>query len=311
MTNSLSGVFAALVTPINELGQIDLATFERVIEFAVERGIDGIVVGGGTGEYAHFGIDDRARLAAHAVERMGGRGKVFTSVGTSSIHSTLELACRAAGSGSEALLLPMPYFFRYEQQDLEAFCEQVCGSVSVPCLLYNLPTFTNRLEVETAIRLLNAFPNLIGIKDSSGEEQNLEPLVRARAKGRFSLFVGDDSLLLRALEAGWDGVISGIACFAPELIAAVYRSYRNGNRDAAARYQSMLDELIDYVVRIPIPWGVRTGLAARGVPNGPMHVPPSTTRLKQMDEFRNWLVQWTAKHDLRLDGIWQFAVGSQ
>ena len=61
MTNSLSGVFAALVTPIDELGQIDFATFERVIEFVVERGIDGIVVGGGTGEYAHFGIDDRAR----------------------------------------------------------------------------------------------------------------------------------------------------------------------------------------------------------------------------------------------------------
>jgi 4-hydroxy-tetrahydrodipicolinate synthase len=303
----LSGVFAALVTPIDELGRIDLATFERVIDFAVDRGMDGVVIGGGTGEYAHFDIEDRARLAAHTVERMRGRAKVFTSVGTSSIHSTLRLARRAADAGSEALLLPMPYFFRYEQQDLQAFCEEVCRSVSVPCLLYNLPSFTNRLEVDTAIRLLSSVPNLIGLKDSSGEQQNFAPLVHARASGNFSLFVGDDGFLLRALEAGWDGVISGIACFAPELIAAVYRSYRSGNAGAASRYQAMLDELIEHVVRIPIPWGVRVGLAARGIPSGPMHVPPSPGRLQQIQEFQSWLPAWAAQHGQQLGAVWSFS----
>lgn len=285
----LSGVFSALITPIDEQGKIDLAAFERVMDFAVERGMDGVVIGGGTGEYAHFELEDRARLAAHAVQRMRGRAKVITSIGTSSIHSTIRLARTAADAGSEALLLPMPYFFRYEQQDLQAFCEEVCRSVSIPCLLYNLPSFTNRLEIDTAVRLLTSVPNLIGIKDSSGEQQNFAPLVHARESGNFSLFVGDDGFLLRALEAGWDGVISGIACFAPELIAAVYRSYRGGDVEGAARHQAVLDELIEQVVRIPIPWAVRVGLAARGIPNGPMHVPPSAARLQQIQEFQSWL----------------------
>ncbi|MGD0579288.1 MAG: dihydrodipicolinate synthase family protein, partial [Bryobacteraceae bacterium] len=140
MTCPVSGVLAALVTPIDDFGRVDLATFDRVIDFVVERGVDGVLIGGGTAEYPDFEVEDRARLAAHAVRRMAGRGCVVTCVGTSSIHSTLRLACSAADSGSDALLVPMPHFFRYEQQDLAAFCECVCGCVSTPCLLYNLPS---------------------------------------------------------------------------------------------------------------------------------------------------------------------------
>lgn len=307
MNSRINGVFAALATPIDDLGRADLSAFERLTDFVLERGLDGIVIGGATGEYAHFDIDDRIQIAAHAIKRVGGRSKVLTCIGTSSIHSTLRLAGRAAELGNEALLLPMPYFFRYEQQDLSAFCEAVCGSVDVPFLLYNLPSFTNPLEVSTAVELLNSIPNLIGMKDSSGERSNLDSLASARINGEFSLLVGDDSLLLSAARAGWDGVISGIACFAPELIAAVYRSHRDGCVKDALRFQAMLDEIIDCVVRLPIPWAVRVGLAARGIPNGPMHLPLSVARAKQIDEFREWFGRWAAEHGLRLEGVWSFA----
>jgi 4-hydroxy-tetrahydrodipicolinate synthase len=99
----------------------------------------------------------------------------------------------------------------------------------MPFLLYNLPSFTNGIEPQTAIRLLNGVPNLVGMKDSSGNTADLKPLGDARKQSDFSLFVGDDSLLLGALQAGWDGVVSGIACFVPELISSVYRSYRSGD----------------------------------------------------------------------------------
>lgn len=304
MSFPVPGVLAALVTPIDDAGLIDLDTFDRVIDFVVERGVNGVVIGGGTGEYPHFEPEDRARLAGHAVKRMKGRGIVITCVGTSSIHSTLQIARRAADLGSDALLVPMPYFFRYEQQDLAAFCEQVCRTVSTPCLLYNLPSFTNGLSAETAIHLLKNVTNLVGIKDSSGEKENLKPLEQARKERDFSLFVGDDSLLLDALKAGWDGVVSGIACFVPELIVAVYRSHRAGKAKEAAAYQAALDDLIEQVVRLPIPWGVRVGLAARGIPNGPMHVPPSPDRSRQMDELGNWLRRWAEERNLALPEVW-------
>ncbi len=304
MNFPVPGVLAALVTPIDDAGRVDLATFDRIIDFVVDRGVNGVVVGGGTGEYPHFDVEDRAQLTGRAVQRMRSRGTVITCVGTSSIHSTLRLAQRAADLGSDALLVPMPYFFRYEQQDLAAFCEHICSRVSTPCLLYNLPSFTNGLSVETAIQLLENIPNLVGIKDSSGEHGNLGPLAQARKRRDFSLFVGDDSLLLDALKAGWDGVVSGIACFVPELIAAVYRSYRAGNTGQAAAHQATLDDLIEQVVRLPIPWGVRVGLAARGIPNGPMHVPPSDERRRQMDELCGWLRRWAEERSLALPQVW-------
>jgi 4-hydroxy-tetrahydrodipicolinate synthase len=306
MNLPLRGALAALVTPIDDLGRPDLDAFDQVIDFIAERGMDGVVIGGATGEYAHFDIDDRLQMAAHAVKRFDGRLKVLTSVGTSSIHSTLELAGEAAQQGSDALLLPMPYFFRYEQEDLSAFCEHVCGSVHAPFLLYNLPGFTNPLEVDTAVELLNTLPNLIGMKDSSGQKSHLAPLADAKRAHDFSLFVGDDSLLLSAAQAGWDGVISGIACFAPELIKAVYQSHHEGRAQEAARLQAMLDEIIDWVVPLPIPWVVRVGLEARGIPNGPMHLPLSPRRATQMSDFREWFCRWTHGHGLPLDGIWSF-----
>ena len=294
-----SGVLAALVTPIDQRGHADLNTFERVIEFVLERGVDGVVVGGGTAEYPHSSPDERAALVTHAVQRMNGRGKIVACVGTSSIHSTVDLARRAADTGCDALLIPMPYFFTYEQQDLAAFCREVCRNVRVPCFLYNLPSFTNPLEIDTALDLLTTVPNLVGLKDSSGQTSRLEPLAHGRNRANFALFVGDDSLLLDALRAGWDGVVSGIACFAPELIVSVYRAYRAGDLSLAAERQAELDALLEEVVRLPIPWGVRLGLAERGIDNGPLHLPLSPGRVRQVEAFRGWLDRWMKESEAR------------
>ena len=306
MKLSLSGVFAALCTPIDDLGRPDVATFDRMVEFVMERGVDGIVVGGATAEFLQFNVEERALLAYRAVRRMDKRGRVIVSVGTSSIFSTLQLTHMTVDSGCDALLLPMPYYFRYDQDDLVAFCETVCASVSAPFLLYNLPSFANPINVPTAIHLLKTIPNLVGLKDSSGEAAHLTALGARRDNIGFSLFVGDDSLLLGALQAGWDGVVSGIACFAPELITSVYRSYRAGNVQQAMTNQATLDEVIQKLVaHMPIPWGVRLGLAARGIENGPMHLPLSRLRHRQIEELHGWLADWAAARSLSLKHVWQ------
>ena len=99
-------------------------------------------------------------------------------------------------------------------------------------------------------------------------------------------------------------MISGIACFVPELIAAVYQSYRRGDVQGARAGQETIDELIKYLVRLPIPWGVRVGLATRGIPNGPMHVPPSPQRSVQMEEMAGWLTGWANQNGLPLGAVW-------
>jgi 4-hydroxy-tetrahydrodipicolinate synthase len=300
----LSGVYSALATPIDALGRPDLSTFDRLIDFVLDRGVEGVVIGGGTAEYPHFDVEARAGLATRAVKRVAGRGHVITCVGTSSIFSTLRLAKNAVESGSDVLLLPMPHFFRYSQDDLVAYTQAVCSAVPAPFLLYNLPSFAGELKLSTALRLMKTIPNVIGIKDSSGIRRNLKPLGKAGAELGHTALVGDDCLLLEALQAGWSGTVSGIGCFVPELLVAVYRSYCAGDTARAVALQSVLKDLIKEVVRLPIPWGVRLGVEARGIPCGPMHLPVSNLRQEQIDTLRNRLRDWAMERDLELDRVW-------
>lgn len=292
----LYGIFAALLTPLDERGEVDYETLDRLVDFVLERGVDGVAVGGGTAEYPHFEVEERKRLISRAAARVRGKGLLLTGIGTSSIHSTLALGKHAVQAGSHALLLPMPHFFHYEQHDLGAFCAAVCRALQAPCLLYNLPAFTNPLDPETAIQLLRTEEYLVGIKDSSGDRGSLVRLAQAGAEVGFSLVVGDDALILDALAAGWDGVISGIACFLPELLATHYRSYRAGDDETLRHCQVLIDRLIEEIIKLPIPWGIRVGLEVRGIPTGPLPLPLSSVRAQQVAEFRNWLSQWLPEH---------------
>lgn len=268
----------------------------------MERDADGVVVGGGTGEYPHFSVAERASTITRVRKRLDRAGTMIASVGTSSIHTTIQLARLAADNGADYLLIPMPYFFHYSQDDLAAFCERVCESIQMPCLLYNLPSFTAGLSVETATHLLETVPNLVGIKDSSGDERNLTPFAELRTRRPISVLVGDDSLLLPALKAGWDGVISGIACFVPDLIVSIHRAYRSGQMGEAASQQAVLDELIEKLVRMPIPWGVRIGLETRGLANGPLHQPVAESRKPAIADFQAWVRRW-CDASLRVQGV--------
>lgn len=290
----LRGAYAALITPIDEHGATDLATLDRVVDFVMGHGVNGVVAGGGTGEYPHFTVAERVAAIARVRRRLKRPAPLIASIGTSSIHSTLDLAHRAADEGADYLLIPTPYFFHYNQDDLAAFCESVCASVSLPCLLYNLPSFTAGFTVETASRLLESVSNLVGMKDSSGDECNLEPLAALRGRLPVSIFVGDDSMLLPALTAGWDGVISGIACFAPDLILSIYRAWCAGKKEEAVAQQRVLDDLIEKLVRMPIPWAVRIGLEMRGIPNGPLHQPVAESRKAAIADFQSWVRDWCA-----------------
>jgi 4-hydroxy-tetrahydrodipicolinate synthase len=249
-------------------------------------------MGGATGEYPHLEVAERAELIARTSRRLHGEPRMLVSIGGASIRSCLKLGECAIESGSGALLIPMPHFFRYEQHDLRAFCETVCRALKAPCLLYNLPSFTNPLHVETAIQLLQSEENLVGMKDSSGEESNLRTLSDARKKRDISLFVGDDGLLFDALAAGWDGGVSGIACFVPELVVKLFKDFKAGNHESARWAQDHLHKLIKEILRLPIPWGIRVGLAARGLPAGQFALPLSDLRGRQVAALRDWMSSW-------------------
>jgi 4-hydroxy-tetrahydrodipicolinate synthase len=295
---AIAGLFAAVVTPIHGDGRIDFGTLDRLIDFLVEADVSGICLAGATGEYPHFETTDRKAIIRHTARRLPRDRALLVGIGAPSMRHTIEVGETAMESDSRALLLPMPMFFRYEQPDLEAFCAHVSGVLRAPCLLYNLPDFTNGLAAETVLNLLRDEEFIVGIKDSSGQEENLVVFAEARAGQPWTLLVGDDRLLHKGLQAGWDGSISGVAGFCPELLVALYRSFVENRRDETARLQGLLDELISQIAPFPTPWGIRIGLAARGFDTGPLPLPPTATRRRQMAAFRDWLPEWLLRTGL-------------
>ncbi|MDA2924745.1 dihydrodipicolinate synthase family protein, partial [Acidobacteria bacterium AH-259-L09] len=283
-------------TPLDAQGKIDLKAFEQLIDFLLAGGIDGICVGGATSEYPHFELEERKALIACAAQKTRGRATLLSAIGASSLSRVLALGEHAAQEGSQAVLLPMPYFYRYEQEDLESFCREICRSLPLPCLLYNLPDFTNPLDLETSIRLLREEPALIGIKDSSGNREALTRFVQARNEDDFSLLVGYDSSIFLALASGWDGFVSGVANLCPELLVKEYRSFRAGDRAAAQDCQQLLDTIIAEVDKLPVPWGIRVGLEVRGISTGPLSLPLSSARRQQVEAFRDWFARWRVRN---------------
>ena len=292
VTDRLSGLFAAIVTPVHDNGRVDLDTLDRIVDHALAPGLAGICIGGATGEYPHVEVGDRLKIIERAAARVPpGRG-LLVGIGAPTMGRSIELGEAAIAAGARALLVPMPMFFRYEQSDLAAFAAQVSRGLRAPCLLYNLPPFTNGLTSSTILALLRDEEFIVGLKDSSGDLAHLRLLMQARGSEPWSFFVGDDRLMLAGLGAGWDGAISGVAGLCPELIAALGAHAAAGRQTEAARTQGLLDELIVQLSKFPTPWGLRAGLAVRGLPTGPLPLPLTAMRRHQIAAFTTWFAEW-------------------
>src|SRR3954469_1155715 len=288
----LSGVFAAIPTPILQDGHLDLAMLDRLVAFAIDAGVHGVCLSGATGEYPHFEIAERKTLIRHAASILPRDRTLLVGIGGPSTRHVLDAGRAALEAGSRALLLPMPMFFRYEQQALRAYCEHVSRALAAPCLLYDLPDFTNGLSPETALALLNGEEFIVGIKDSSGRAERLATFAGAPGREDWTLLVGDDRLLRRGLTAGWNGGVSGIAAACPELSIRLWHAFDQDKADESARVQQLIDELIGRLAGFPVPWGIRIALSARGFDTGPLPLPITPARQRQIRDFQEWFSGW-------------------
>src|SRR5690242_19338932 len=128
----LGGVYAAVLTPRSGTGELDEAAFGRLLEWLAGKGVDGIAINGATGELTRTTEDELGRLMRIASEVLRGRLPFLTGVGAASVEACIRMARVAEDAGAAALLLPMPWFFRYSQEDLKAYCASVARTVEAP-----------------------------------------------------------------------------------------------------------------------------------------------------------------------------------
>jgi len=263
------GSLVALVTPFDSANAVDYPALERLIEFHVDAGSDGLVIAGTTGESATLTRSEHVELIERAAEMAAGRLTVIAGTGSNSTAQTVDLSKAVGGAAIDAYLVVVPYYNKPTQEGLYRHFATVADAVDKPVILYNVPGRTVAdLSAETTGRLA-AHDNIVAIKDATGDMQRLLD-IRAVVSDDFGLLSGDDFTVRSFIENGGHGVITVSGNVVPQQMAALCRLAAEGNAAEAKAIDDRLMPLNDALFAesnpIPVKWAVaEMGLMGPGI----------------------------------------------
>ena len=252
----LKGAFTAIVTPFKN-DKINYEVLAQLIEFQIDNNIDGIVVCGTTGESATLSTREKKELISFVVKKVHKRIPVVAGTGSNNTAASIELSIYAENIGADYLLLVTPYYNKATQKGLIKHFTAIAKSVSIPCLLYNVPSRTGiDISVNTVLEL-SKVSNICGIKDASGNiSKALEILYSINPNDNFVLLSGNDDMIVPLLSIGSKGVISVLSNVAPKDVHIMCESYLNGNVDVSKelqlKYSPLISSLFSEVNPIPV-----------------------------------------------------------
>jgi 4-hydroxy-tetrahydrodipicolinate synthase len=250
----LKGSLVAIVTPMFENGEIDYASFDKLIEWHIHEGTRGIVVVGTSGESPTVSVDEHSRLIEHAVNTVRKRIPVIAGTGANSTAESVELASFAQRVGADYSLSVVPYYNKPSQEGLYQHFRKISESVPMPHILYNVPGRTVAdLANDTALKL-SEIDNIVGIKDATGNMARAVDLLRRRPDD-FAIYSGDDATFMAYMMLGAEGVISVTANVAPSTVQKICEAVLASNYTDAIRFNnriSLLNEVL-FVEANPIP----------------------------------------------------------
>ena len=270
----LKGIIPPIVTPMTAEQEIDLNGLLKHIDLMLAKGVHGIFVLGTTGEF--YALDDREKQAitAAAVAHCKGRSPVYVGTGAETTREVIRITRMAEKEGAAGVSVITPYFIKPNQAELADHFRRVAESTKLPVVLYNNPATCGgvSIEPETCAKLAEV-PNIIGIKDSSGDLQNTIEIIRSTPRDTFAVLNGRDTLILAALQFGAQGAIPASCNIAPDLCVGIYETFVKGDIAAAQGLQSRL-----HGIRMAMSLGtgnsaVKEAMALLGRPAGPSRSP--------------------------------------
>jgi 4-hydroxy-tetrahydrodipicolinate synthase len=254
-----NGSIVALATPFTEQGALDLAALDRLVEFHLESGTDGLVIAGTTGESATLRRAEFTDLLARAVSRAAGRVPVIAGTGSASTASAIEQTRLAGSEGADAALVVTPYYNKPTQGGLEAHFNAVADASEIPLVLYNVPSRTAVDMLPETVERLAAHSRVAGIKEAVPDGARIEELC-ARCGSEFAVLSGDDGSCLEAMRQGAVGVVSVAANVAPDLVHRLCSAAAQLEWEEAERINHKLKSLYRVLMietnPIPVKWAL-------------------------------------------------------
>lgn len=287
----LQGIIPPIVTPFQSNEDLDLPRLRKLIDEMLAKGVHGIFVLGTTSEF--YAMDDAEKQAviATAVEHVNKRCPVLAGTGAESTRETIRITKIAEREGVDAVSVITPYYIMPTQAEIADHYRRVAESASVPIMLYSNPSTCGGLTIsaDTVARLAEV-PNIVGIKDSSGDLQGLIEFVRVTPP-KFAVFQGRDTLIAPALQFGAKGAVPGTCNIAPDMCVGIYEAFRRGDLEAAKAIQLKLSPLRLGLAIGTAPGAVKAAMNVLGMDVGPSRSPIAPLTSDKNEKLRGILRQ--------------------
>lgn len=265
----ISGSLVALVTPMDSRGNLDWEALDRLIEFHLAEGTDGIVAVGTSGESATLDFDEHKEVIRRVVDQVAGRIPVIAGTGANSTSEAVRLTEDARSVGADACLLVTPYYNKPTQEGLYQHHRFIAEAVDIPQILYNVPGRTAVDMLPDTVARLADIDNIVGIKEATGDLQRAREVIE-RVGDRMAVYSGDDPTAVELILLGGKGNISVTANVAPRLMHELCAAALKGDAETARRLNDALMPLHRqlFIESNPIPakWALHEmGLIADGL----------------------------------------------
>ncbi|MYM84426.1 4-hydroxy-tetrahydrodipicolinate synthase [Duganella sp. FT50W] len=264
----IKGSIVAIVTPMHADGSLDFEGLNQLIDWHIAEGTDSIVIAGTTGESATVSVEEHCALIKAAVTKVAGRIPVIAGAGGNSTAEAIKLTSFAKEAGADATLQVVPYYNRPTQEGMYQHFKAIATAVDLPVILYNVPGRTVAdMSNETILRLAQ-IPNIVGVKDATGNIGRGYDLLRLAPRS-FAVYSGDDATAMALMLAGGAGNISVTANVAPRMMADMCKAAMAGDIATAIALNNKVFPLHQKLFIEPNPVPVKWALAAMGkMPSG-------------------------------------------
>ena len=270
------GAGVAIVTPMYEDGSVNYDKLAELLEEQIAGGTDAIIICGTTGESATMSEAEHSKVIKFAIDKVAKRIPVIAGTGSNCTQTAIELSKQAEADGADALLLVTPYYNKATQKGLIAHYTAIAESVSLPIIMYNVPSRTGcNIQPETAAYLAKNVKNIVAIKEASGNISQVAK-VKALAGDSLDIYSGNDDQVIPLLALGGIGVISVLSNVAPKQTHDMVMEYMEGDREKALKIQLAALPLIDALFCEVNPIPVKAALNLMGKEVGPLRAPLTT-----------------------------------
>ena len=267
------GLGVAMVTPFKTDGQIDFESLGRIVENLIAGGVDHLCVLGTTAETPTLSASERLEVVKFVIKQVNGRIPMMVGCSSNCTAAVLEQIKEYEIDGVDAILSAVPFYNKPSQEGIYRHFAEIAKASTKPIVLYNVPGRTGvNMTAQTALRIAREFRNVIGIKEASGNMEQVREIIAGAPEG-FHVIIGDDSLAMEAIRCGASGVISVIGNAIPKRFGELVHATMQERYAEAEQIQKQLSPLYGLLFKEGSPCGVKALMSDRGILENVMRLP--------------------------------------